>query len=258
MKILCIGDPHGDVEELEKINYSGVDLILVTGDLSRAEIARRRYFKRVEGSGEISDSDKIKSFDEIYNSLFEVLNYLNKNAPVYFIFGDFDYSKEYLEERYGGLDIDFLDIISEIKKIENVHIFQDKKMEIEGIKIASIERFTDTNWVRDFKPKNFEEQIKNAEEETSNARKVLDKFGKVDILMCHQPPFGILDKVSNHHAPKDWQGLHAGSKLILEYIRDKKPKYVICGHIHEGEGEEKVGETIVYNLGHCGHRFIEF
>jgi len=257
MRILCIGDPHGNLKELKKIDYSGVDLILVTGDLSKADIARRRYFKRIEGSEGISNSDKIESFNEIYNSLFEVLNYLSKRAPVYFIFGDFDYSRLNIQERYGDLGIDLPDIIKEVNKIENAHIFQDKVININGIKIGCLERFIDTNWFRDFKPLDSSGKMKNAKEETSRAKEILDQFGKVDILMCHQPPFGILDKVKNSAAPKTWQGLNAGSELILEYIKDKQPSYVICGHIHEAEGEDRVSKSIIYNLGHCGHQFIE-
>ncbi len=257
MKILAIGDPHGNIEELKKIDYSGVDLILVPGDLSRADIARRLYFKRVEGNEDISDEDKVKSFEEIHDSLFEVLNFLGKKAPVYFLFGDFDYSKENMEDRYSDLDIDLPDIISEIDKVDNVHPLRDKKIEIGGIVIGGVERFIDTNWVRDFKPNDFDNKMKEAREETDHADNVLKDFGEVDILMCHQPPFGVLDKVDNPNAPKGWNGLNAGSELILDYIKDKKPKYVICGHIHEAQGEEKVGDTTVYNLGHCGHRFIE-
>lgn len=257
MKILAIGDPHGNIDELKGIDYSGVDLILVTGDLSKADIGRRLYFKRVDGADDISDEEKIKAFEEIYTSLFEVLKFLSKKAKVCFIFGDFDYSKEHLNERYSDLDIELPDVINEINELDNVEIVSDRLVEIEGIKIGCLERFIDTNWVRDFKPKDYDEKMKEAENETSNAKNVLDVFGKIDILMCHQPPFGILDKVDNPSAPKGWNGLNAGSELILDYIEETKPRYVICGHIHEAEGEEKVGETIVYNLGHCGHRFID-
>ena len=80
----------------------------------------------------------------------------------------------------------------------------------------------------------------------------------MDILICHQPPYGFLDKVSGKYgAPKKWVGKHAGSKVILNYIKKYQPKYVFCGHIHEGEGKVKIGKTEVYNLGVAGHKIIE-
>ena len=99
--------------------------------------------------------------------------------------------------------------------------------------------------------------MKNAVKDTKEAKKALDSFGKIDILMCHQPPNGVLDIVKNPRAPKHWRGKHAGSKTILRYIKKFKPEYVLCGHIHEGHGEDKIGKSNVYNLGCCGHRFIE-
>ena len=59
-------------------------------------------------------------------------------------------------------------------------------------------------------------------------------------------------------APKHWRGKHAGSKIILEYIKRKQPRYTFCGHIHEGEGSKMIGKTRVNNLGVCGYKIIEF
>ena len=48
MRILAIGDPHGDLSKIKKIPLKGVDLILLTGDLGKADLARKRYFENVE------------------------------------------------------------------------------------------------------------------------------------------------------------------------------------------------------------------
>jgi Icc-related predicted phosphoesterase len=89
------------------------------------------------------------------------------------------------------------------------------------------------------------------------AKKILNNFGFLDILVSHHPPYGYLDKVSSkYNPPKPWIGKHAGSKTILDYIKKYQPKYVFCGHIHEGEGKAKIGKTEVYNLGVAGHKII--
>lgn len=48
MKILAIGDPHGRVDLLRKIPKKDLDIILVTGDVGKADLARKRFFENVE------------------------------------------------------------------------------------------------------------------------------------------------------------------------------------------------------------------
>jgi len=65
------------------------------------------------------------------------------------------------------------------------------------------------------------------------------------ILISHNPPKGQLcDKVN--------PVLHAGSQKFTDYILKNQPLAVICGHIHEGIGVEKIGETTVINPGSLG------
>ncbi len=67
-----------------------------------------------------------------------------------------------------------------------------------------------------------------------------------------------MDKVSNEFgAPKDWWGKHAGSKVILDYVKKYQPRYVFCGHIHEGEGRVRIRESEVFNLGVGGNKVVE-
>ena len=49
-----------------------------------------------------------------------------------------------------------------------------------------------------------------------------------DILITHTPAFGILDSVGNRHV---------GCEALLDAIERVKPKYSICGHIHENGGK---------------------
>ena len=122
-----------------------------------------------------------------------------------------------------------------------------------------MEYFVDDIWVRTFKPKkDYDKRLTRAVRDTKRAKCILNWFGGIDILVCHQPPYGVLDKVTAKFAPKSWQGLHAGIKVILDYINKKQPIYVFCGHIHEGEGKARIGKTEVYNLGVGGHKIVEF
>jgi Icc-related predicted phosphoesterase len=64
------------------------------------------------------------------------------------------------------------------------------------------------------------------------------------VLVVHSPPRGHVDEAF---------GRHLGSEAILGVIEAKRPRLVICGHIHQAWGQEaRVGETRVLNVGPNG------
>lgn len=66
---------------------------------------------------------------------------------------------------------------------------------------------------------------------------------KMDILVTHGTPYGVLDE--NHVGHK------CGSKALLSWIKEYKPRVVVCGHIHEGYGIAMVDNTLVVNASTC-------
>jgi len=266
IKILAIGDPHGNIEELKKIDYDNIDIILLTGDTGDARLIREMSYVNIDlmkkGLPEIiySEERQKEAFMQVYNTSMEVIKFLSKKAPVYLIFGNVELSNVKTEEeaRNKGKKIPFLE--NDLNKIDNVHVINGQVVEFNGVKIGGLKYFIDSNWIEKFKSKgdeDYEDRMNNAIKDTTEAKDTLDKFREIDILICHQPPLGYLDVVTNPKAPKHWQGLHAGSKTILEYVKKENPKYVICGHIHEGKGEANLGESKIYNLGVCGWKIIE-
>lgn len=68
------------------------------------------------------------------------------------------------------------------------------------------------------------------------------------VLVVHSPPKGHVDEAF---------GRHLGSEAILQAIEDKRPRLVVCGHIHQAWGREStVAGTRVVNLGPEG-TFLE-
>ncbi|HEB47076.1 MAG TPA: hypothetical protein ENI22_01255, partial [Candidatus Pacearchaeota archaeon] len=255
MRILAIGDPHGNLGKIKKIPLKGIDLILLTGDLGSANLMRKMVFKNIErkkkGLSEIeySPAQEKKAFMEAYDSSIKIVGFLSKHAPVFTIYGNVESSNPETRKisKEIGLNLPFL--TNTLNKMKNVRVINNRLANFQGIKIGGLEYFIDTNWVRDFKPSDYKKRMKKAKKATDKARRVLRWFGKVDILVCHQPPYRYLDKVTFKGAPKHWMGKHAGSKTILDFIKRKQPNYVFCGHIHEGKGRAKIGRTDVYNLG---------
>jgi len=66
----------------------------------------------------------------------------------------------------------------------------------------------------------------------------LKKLGKTDVLLSHAPPFNTFaDELPNE--------LHVGSKAVRGYLLKQKPLACLCGHVHETQGVEKLGKTLV-------------
>ncbi len=65
------------------------------------------------------------------------------------------------------------------------------------------------------------------------------------IFVTHPPPYGCFDQVG---------GLHVGSKSVAAAIEQYKPLMALCGHIHEHEGQQIVGSTLVVKLGAANAR----
>ena len=66
------------------------------------------------------------------------------------------------------------------------------------------------------------------------------------LLVTHSPPYGLCDLSS--------AGRHLGSTTVRKTIDSKRPKLVICGHIHDSwRQKQTVGTTVVINAGNAGY-----
>ncbi|MCX6772587.1 MAG: metallophosphoesterase [Candidatus Micrarchaeota archaeon] len=87
-------------------------------------------------------------------------------------------------------------------------------------------------------PTPFHTPTEYSEEEIS-ATLAAAKVDEFSIVVSHPPPYGLFDGVG---------ALHVGSTAVRKMIEQKKPLMVICGHIHEYEGKEILGETLIVKL----------
>jgi len=62
------------------------------------------------------------------------------------------------------------------------------------------------------------------------------------ILVSHAPPRGTsIDLVGGDK--------HVGSEAVRRFIEEHRPAVCVSGHIHEARGEDRIGETSVFNTG---------
>lgn len=70
------------------------------------------------------------------------------------------------------------------------------------------------------------------------AKNYADITHDIDVLITHNPPFGIFDFDN---------GIHYGSKELLQRVSDIKPKIHLFGHIHNCYGMTRSKNTIFSN-----------
>ncbi len=72
-------------------------------------------------------------------------------------------------------------------------------------------------------------------------QKILEKFdyGRLNVLVSHCPPHGILDLTHS--------GKRAGSIAIKAAL--DRFRLILCGHVHESRGIEMHGNTVIINPG---------
>ena len=103
---------------------------------------------------------------------------------------------------------------------ENCHYLYGNGVTIEGMKFFGIPMF-----VEDDISGNYTQMLENIPTDA-------------DVLITHQPPYGILDEGDD---------IHYGSKVLRESIKRVKPKYHLFGHIHGLNGIKKAGGIIYSN-----------
>lgn len=116
---------------------------------------------------------------------------------------------------------------------ENVHYLDDSETEVNGMKVYG------TSWCPHNMNGAWEVDDKQLEEEFAKIPEGLD------ILVTHVPPKGE-DLELDHDTEFD---KHFGSEALTKAILEKKPKIVLCGHVHSGSHKPtKIGASIVMNV----------
>jgi uncharacterized protein len=114
----------------------------------------------------------------------------------------------------------------EVVKAVGESYIHEKTVDVGGYKIGGIGGSN---------PSPFNTPMETTEEKLAES---LEKLGSVDVLLSHAPPLDCFaDELPNK--------LHVGSKAVREYVLEKKPAACFCGHVHETQGAETLGRTLV-------------
>lgn len=130
--------------------------------------------------------------------------------------------------------------------LNNVTVLIDEYVEILGLRIygTPYQPFFN-NWAFNLKGKALHDKY----------RKIPDKL---DILITHSPPKGILDSVRQVFDRKTktyLEHVSYGSEFLYKQVVKKQPRFHFFGHIHDSFGVFNSGTTVFANASSCSEKY---
>lgn len=282
MKILVVGDFHGKFSnaQFNKLKKENPDAIFSVGDFCGNPKWTKIFFKYFYAKSKKEKEEVPKKY---HNQLIkeemvamkrgiEVLKKIKKfDKPFFTVHGNWD------PNPYGtdlGTSKEEMDSPSFLKKF---HRLMKKDFEFIDFKLKDFGDFVIVGGTSSTHPgkinkKSLDATLKKYEEtDPKEGRKIVAtkirqyrfrerryiklfskarKKKKPVVFLTHNSPYGTrLDKIRDKKAPKIVRGQHYGSYVERLMINRFKPDLVLCGHLHENFGKQKLGKTLVVNSG---------
>jgi len=255
MKILVIGDLHGGFPENVKeiIKKEKIDLILSTGDFANFDNYRKIKFDNFDKNNmkkkvkdNVKDQEYSKMIKDIIKSMEKPLEILDSfNIPVYTIYGNLDYTN--YEVNKHKIKTNSLNRL--VKKSKNLKLVREKYLDFGDLQILLFSGYR-KNYLKyaTKKTKKVDRLNKGWKNRLSKIFSQI-KSDKPILFLFHDPPKNTkLDFINNPSSPMN--GKHVGDEIIREFIEKYQPQVAICGHIHETQGTDQIGKSLIINAGY--------
>ncbi len=277
-KILACGDFHGTFPKklINIIKKEKIDLILCNGDLSGNKEYEKLFFSKVYGKQDEEIAEEVKKrlefLDKKVNAagLFVVKKLAKLKIPVYCVFGNWDpapfgkditmfhdlkgYKKDtknFLRQQndyfrfidLNGLELEDFILVGGTSSTAPVSISKKaiskllKKWKLSGKKAKK----TSNDIIRGylFRQKKYDAIF-------SQALEIKKKTGKKIIFLTHNVPYKTkLDIIKRKIEKNKHYGSYQERLLVEKY----EPDLVVAGHIHENQGKDYIGKSLILNVG---------
>lgn len=217
IKIACLSDQHGFLPDTPP-----ADFLLISGDISPVY-------------------DHSVSFQQQwFNGMF--LPWLKKQPARYkcFCFGNHDFYGEKLTPDYLNGQLNHPMIVPK----SNIYYLHNTSIILDGIKI----------WGSSYSLRFYDWSFNIDEPDFA---KVVDKIpSDTDIIITHGPPYGYGDWVYATEKEEEWPGKkHVGSPSLTKKIGEIQPRLTVYGHVHQGYGQYKIGNSLLLNSSYVGQDY---
>jgi len=252
MKILVIGDCHGEMPEIPETEYGAV---LAVGDICGGTDEMRKYmFEAIDSDESWYDlMGEEEAKEEVKASIREGHEILGKldalGVPVYVVPGNWDWTNENNGwEFLNGKG--YPEMLSDYSSIHNLNFELETLNGFDFVGYGPCSG-PEIHQYEDDKPdseEDLEEMKEKYEENKQELESLFQKSENKVILLSHNAPHDTqLDMINNPDSPKD--GRHYGSLIVRELVEAYQPIFNIAGHMHEAEGQEEIGKTTCVNTG---------
>jgi Icc-related predicted phosphoesterase len=254
MKILAVGDFHGTVPQNLKrfVRKNKFDIVLCTGDTCSSDRIEWKYWDRLRSGEKLEDilgKDRMKKMieKEIKKSK-TVFNFLEQlNVPIILVYGNGDITNSYL--RRHKMKPEGIDGI--VKSTRNIRLLKCNGIEFNRLTILGHSGYRGYTTKKGDEKGEFSPRARKINLKWKNDLNRLSKSANGSfIFLTHDVPFGRLDEIRNRKSPAF--GEHIGDEFYLSFDKKHQPLLHVCGHMHENQGLEKIGKTIVVNPGFGG------
>jgi len=255
MKILAIGDFHGKITPKlwKRVKQEKYDLILTPGDFCGNDKLGKLFFKYAYGTDKSLSyyigKKRVKQLErESYQNGINVIKKLKSlKAPIIGVRGNWDPTnipeigypkKNELFSKQFAKQMNFVEF--KRAKFGDYNIVGYFGGTYPGYPVSK------TRMRKRYGP-NAALMIKRMKKDNTLFFKRIKKlWRKNTILLLHNCPYNTKLDIIRKGPQK---GKHYGSWLARKIITELKPVLAICGHMHENQGIQKLGKTIVVNTG---------
>ncbi|MFT4249957.1 MAG: metallophosphoesterase family protein [Candidatus Woesearchaeota archaeon] len=259
MKFLVVGDLHGQTPRIPDVEF---DAVIVPGDVCSDEGIKPLMMQAVQArkDGEevvdwwdvVSRKEARRLLDHSLSegrSILEMLNSLG--VPIFAIPGNWDWtgyedaSWKYLRSNLWEKRV--------VSGLENVIDCDGSLVTFEEITFVGYGRCNGPELVglrgyADVSESEVLESELEFEELFTFYSELFSQANKPTIFLAHNVPYGTsLDVIVNPDNPMD--GMHYGSILVTELIKEFSPLITIGGHMHEHYGTDEVEGSVCLNAG---------
>ena len=222
VKIVACSDLHGIAsfgKVAERAIQSGAQIVVAAGDVQTCNVLRP------------PDSAFAKDI------LYPTIELMRAGIDVVLVPGNHDF---FLREQIGYGRKKWKNDLC------NLHVLCDRAIELCGLK------FYGTPWCPFINGRWCYEA-----HEDELAKRFARIPNGVDVLVAHTPPIGIKnEKWDLSLQNPSFRQIHYGSASFRDIIEQRKPRCVICGHIHTGShAAGRIGETVVLNVSLLNERY---